>query len=131
MAVSQSFNKKLKGIFKTQDDEENELVESENKDVKAIIKVFEPRAFSESRKIVNWLKQGEAAVVTLRLVQPEEGKRIVDFLNGTLYAIEGTIQKLERGLFLCTPKDIKVEGQVSDDLVKGKFKNIDDELEKF
>ena len=44
-----------------------------------------------------------------------ESFRIVDFLYGTIYAIGGDLQKLGGGIFLCTPKNVNVEGKISDD----------------
>ena len=40
---------------------------------------------------------------------------IVDFLSGTLYAIGGDLQKLGNGIFLCTPKNVNVQGKISED----------------
>ena len=46
---------------------------------------------------------------------PDQAKRIVDFLSGTIYAIGGDLQKIGGGIFLCTPKNINVQGKISDD----------------
>ena len=51
----------------------------------------------------------------LKRVTPDQAKRIVDFISGTLYAIEGGLEKLGGGIFLCTPKDVPVEGKITDD----------------
>lgn len=77
--------------------------------------LLEPRAYSESQQIANYLKNNSSVVVNLKRVTPDQAKRIVDFLSGTLYAIEGDLQKLGGGIFLCTPKSINVEGSISDD----------------
>lgn len=77
--------------------------------------LLEPRAYSESQQIADYLKNNSAVVVNLKRVTPDQAKRIVDFLSGTLYAIEGDLQKLGGGIFLCTPKNINVEGKISDD----------------
>ena len=47
--------------------------------------------------------------VNLKRVTPDQAKRIVDFLYGTIYAIGGDIQKLGGGIFLCTPNNVNVE----------------------
>ena len=77
--------------------------------------LFEPRAYSESQQIADYLKSGNAVIVNLKRVTPDQAKRIVDFLSGTLYAIEGGLQKLGGGIFLCTPSSVPVEGKISDD----------------
>jgi len=77
--------------------------------------LFEPRAYSESQQIADYLKNNSAVVVKLQRVTPDQAKRIVDFLSGTLYAINGDLQKLGGGIFLCTPNNINVEGKISDE----------------
>jgi cell division inhibitor SepF len=77
--------------------------------------LFEPRAYSESQQIADYLKASNAVIVNLKRVTPDQAKRIVDFLSGTLYAIEGGLQKLGGGIFLCTPVNVPVEGKISDD----------------
>ena len=84
-----------------------------NIDSKMIL--LEPRAFSESQQIADYLKSRKAVVVNLKRVTPEQAKRIVDFLSGTLYAIAGDLQKLGGGIFLCTPNNFAVDGKISDE----------------
>ena len=77
--------------------------------------LLEPRAYSESQQIADYLKGRTAVVVNLKRVTPDKAKRIVDFLSGTIYAIGGDLQKLGGGIFLCTPNNVNVEGKISDD----------------
>ena len=77
--------------------------------------LLEPRAYSESQQIADYLKNRCAVVVNLKRVTPDQAKRIVDFLYGTIYAIGGDLQKLGGGIFLCTPKNVNVEGTISEE----------------
>ncbi|MBR4618502.1 MAG: cell division protein SepF [Bacilli bacterium] len=77
--------------------------------------LLEPRAYSESQQIADYLKGRNSVVVNLKRVTPDQAKRIVDFLSGTLYAIGGGLQKLGGGVFLCTPNNVNVEGKISDE----------------
>lgn len=91
--------------------------------------LLEPRAYSESQQIADHLKKRNTVVVNLKRVTAEQAKRIVDFLSGTLYAIGGDLQKLGSGIFLCTPKNINVQGKMTDeDEKKTKTKNDDVDL---
>ncbi len=96
--------------------------------------LLEPRAYSESQQIADYLKSRSAVVVNLKRVTPDQAKRIVDFLSGTLYAIGGDLQKLGGGIFLCTPNNVNVEGKISDDTPiakssKGSRKTKDDDFD--
>lgn len=74
--------------------------------------LFEPRAFAETQDIANHLKHKKAAVVNLHRLQKEQSKRVVDFLSGVIFAIEGDIQRIGPRIFLCTPKNIGVSGTI-------------------
>ena len=114
--------------FKNNQDEEidEEYVADDNATVNGIAKkdntmiLLEPRAYSESQQIADYLKSNSSVVVNLRRVTPDQAKRIVDFLSGTIYAIGGDLQKLGGGIFLCTPNTVNVEGKISDDGIKDK-----------
>ena len=88
--------------------------------------LLEPRAYSESQQIADHLKKRNTVVVNLKRVTPEQAKRIVDFLSGTLYAIGGDLQKLGSGIFLCTPKNINVQGKMTDEEEKKNRQKNDD-----
>ena len=87
---------------------------------------LEPRAYSESQQIADHLKKRNTVVVNMKRVTPDQAKRIVDFLSGTVYAIGGDLQKIGGGIFLCTPKNVNVEGTISEEDDKGKKKNDPD-----
>ena len=85
---------------------------SANKDSHLVL--FEPRAYSETQEIAIYLKQ-RAAVVNLHRLQKEQSKRVIDFLSGVIFAIEGDIQQIGPKIFLCTPKNIGVSGNITMD----------------
>lgn len=91
--------------------------------------LFEPRAYSESQQIADYLKKRNAVVVNLKRVTPDQAKRIVDFLSGTLYAINGGLQKLGTGIFLCTPNNVNVEGSISEESKEKNVKKEEEETE--
>jgi cell division inhibitor SepF len=113
----------IKEIFKTVDEEdavsaEDEFYESEatpieNANNKMIL--LEPRAYSESQQIADHLKNRNSVVVNLKRVTSDQAKRIIDFLSGCIYAIGGTMQKIGVGIYLCTPKNVNVQGKISED----------------
>ena len=92
--------------------------------------LLEPRAYSESQQIADYLKKRNTVVVNLKRVTPDQGKRIIDFVSGCLYAIGGTMQKLGDGIFLCAPKNINVQGKMTDEDEprRGRTKNISEDF---
>ena len=100
--------------------------EAINEDGTSKMILLEPRAYSESQQIADHLRKWNTVVVNLKRVTSDQAKRIVDFLSGTIYAMGGDIQKIGGGIFLCTPKNVNVEGTISEDEEKGKKKNDPD-----
>lgn len=97
----------------------NEESHSEVKDLNMSgILLLEPRAYSEAKQIADYLKNNNVVVVKLSKLKPDVALKIFDFLSGVVYAIEGKLKKLGEGSFLCTPKDVNVEGSMSDDKSK-------------
>ncbi len=89
--------------------------------------LVEPRAYSESQTIADHLKTKNTVVVNLKRVTEAQAKRIIDFLTGTLYAIGGDLQQIGPGIYLCTPKNVTVQGKISAD--DDKSKKGDDEID--
>ncbi|MDE5631023.1 MAG: cell division protein SepF [Bacilli bacterium] len=120
------------------DDPEIEDVEDESYEEEASVSkknntnkmvLVEPRAYSESQQIADHLKKRNSVVVNLKRVTNDQARRIIDFLSGALYAIGGDIQKLGNGIYLCTPKNVDVEGRISDEEEKKNKAKIEDEID--
>ena len=75
--------------------------------------LIEPRVYAEAQDIAEHLKQRRATVVNLQRIDRDQGKRIIDFLSGTVYALGGDIQRIGNDIFLCTPENVEVSGEIS------------------
>lgn len=131
-----AFKGKLKNFFSGDDEKENSsddgfydiseadaLKEAQSSGSKMIL--LEPRSFSEAQAIADNLKKRNSVVVNLKRVTGAQAKRIIDFLSGCIYAISGNMQKIGVGIYLCTPKNVNVQGTITDDNEKGKSETED------
>lgn len=91
----------------------NEATGGDSTGAKMIL--LEPRAYSESQQIADHLKKRNSVVVNLKRVTSDQAKRIIDFLSGCVYAIGGTMQKVGVGIYLCAPKNVNVQGKITED----------------
>ena len=119
----------IDNIFKPTGDGEEEI-EVEN--IKANVKEYtnktilvEPRAFSEAFQVADYLKANNQVVVNFKRVTSDVSKRIMDFLNGIVYAIDGKMEKLGPGIVLCAPKGFEIEGNISEEEGKKSSKKDD------
>lgn len=99
-----------------EDEVSDEVVKNSNKDnYKNKTIIVEPRAFSEAQQIADYLKAKNQVVVNFKRVTSDISKRILDFLNGIIYAIDGKMQKLGPGIVICVPKGFEIEGNISEE----------------
>lgn len=98
--------------------EDDALKEADKTGNKMIL--LEPRAYSEAQQIADHLKNRNSVVVNLKRVTSDQAKRIIDFLSGCIYSIGGTMQKIGVGIYLCTPKNVNIQGKITDETEKNK-----------
>lgn len=75
--------------------------------------LFEPRHYSDAQDIADNLRHRRPVVVNLQRVEKDQAKRIIDFLSGTVYALNGDIQKVGDHIFVCTPEHVDIQGNIS------------------
>ena len=72
------------------------------------INTIKPKDFSEVQTIANCLRDKIPVVVNFEETNTAEAKRIIDFISGTIYAVEGTIKKVSQDVFICAPNNVTV-----------------------
>lgn len=78
--------------------------------------VMQPESFDDARDIANHLKNKKPVVMNLEFVEKDVARRIVDFLSGSVYAVDGNIQKVSNGIFIITPYNVGIMGDFKDEL---------------
>nr|WP_280518508.1 cell division protein SepF [Lederbergia wuyishanensis] len=76
--------------------------------------LIEPRVYAEAQEVADHLVNRRAVVVNLQRIQRDQAIRIVDFLSGAVYSIGGDIQRVGKDIFLCTPDNVEVSGNISE-----------------
>ena len=79
----------------------------------ANIVLFEPRTFEEAEEIGRHLKLKRACAVNLHRMPSEYRQRIIDFLSGVIYGVDGSIRKIGENVILCAPKTMPVGGEIN------------------
>ena len=85
------------------------------------VMVTAPTSYEEVEDIANYLKGGRAVIACLDEIDRELAKRIVDFMSGTTFALDGTVRRIAEGVFLFTPAHILVEVDPSIDVREKKM----------
>ena len=70
--------------------------------------MVEPKTHKEIQQVVDYLKQGQSIAVNLEAIADSDRMRILDFLSGAIYGLNGSIHRLHGDLFLLTPEGHKI-----------------------
>lgn len=74
--------------------------------------LFNPKTFDESTSIVDTLKNRKPVVMNISELDKELGRKIFDFCSGALYAVDGHIQQVAKGIFILAPQNVDITGDV-------------------
>ncbi|MBE7015578.1 MAG: cell division protein SepF [Ruminococcaceae bacterium] len=74
------------------------------------IMVIKPKCFNNSTEAADQLKQRRPVILDVGGLDPEEARRVVDFIAGTVYGLGGDIQKVSGGIFVATPSSFDIAG---------------------
>ena len=80
--------------------------EKDKSDANFEIMVYEPKVYEDSLNISTHLRSGSPVIINLKHLDPAEGTRLIDFVCGTAYAIDGHMMKIGESIFLYAPKTI-------------------------
>jgi len=81
---------------------------------KSKIVLYEPRVYSDAKDVAQNLLNNKAVVINFSRMEDDSARRIVDFITGTVYALNGEIQRIGDRIFLATPPKFVIDGKISD-----------------
>ena len=76
--------------------------------------IFKPSSIEDSREITETLLQGKAVVINFEGLHVEISQRIIDFISGSCYALDGNLQKISNYIFIATPNSVDISGDFQD-----------------
>jgi cell division inhibitor SepF len=74
--------------------------------------VVEPAEFDDCPQIADHLKSKRSVIMNLESVELSLARRIIDFVGGVTYALDGTIQKVGAGIFIAAPPNTEITGDI-------------------
>lgn len=89
------------------------------------ISIQEPVDYDEdATKIVDDILNKKVVVLNLELIEIDMKQRIVDFVSGAVYALDGTIERVTKGIFVVCPKGISIDKAVESQISAGNFNQL-------
>ncbi len=75
------------------------------------LKVVKPERYDTVPQIADHLLNRRTVVLNLEVTNKETSRRIIDFLSGVAYAIDGRLSKVAVNTYIITPANINVSGE--------------------
>lgn len=76
--------------------------------------VIKPSSVEDAREITETLLNGRTVILNLEGMDLEIAQRIIDFTSGAAFAISGNLQKISNYIFLVTPTNVDISGDLQD-----------------
>lgn len=78
--------------------------------------VAKPEGFDKVAELADQLRSKRAILLNLENTNKDTAKRLVDFLCGCSYALDGTLKKVATNTYLLTPYNVEIVGDLLDEL---------------
>lgn len=78
--------------------------------------VIQPETFDEAKEIADHLKEKKPVVINLELMDKDAARKIFDFLNGAIYALGGSVQRVANNIYLIAPYNVTIMSDFRDEL---------------
>ena len=78
--------------------------------------LVKPEKFDDASSIANHLRDKRTVVLNLESANKDIARRLVDFLSGVAYALEGKIKKVAVSTYIITPYNVDIVGDLMDEL---------------
>lgn len=79
--------------------------------------VIKPQEFNEAQKVTDYLKEGKTIVINMEGIEVHAAQRIIDFIGGSCYALDGSLQAISANIFIAAPQNIGVSGDLRDEIL--------------
>jgi cell division inhibitor SepF len=87
--------------------------------------LFQPSSLEEAECIIDNLKARKPVIMNLDELDVELGQRILDFVGGAVYSLNGDIKKVARSIFVVAPPNVDVSQSIDDRSGRDSYKRFD------
>ena len=74
------------------------------------VRIIKPKSFEESGKIADEIKEDRLVIFDVTTLDIDQARRIVDFIVGAAYALNGNVRRVSGGIFVAAPNSIDITG---------------------
>ena len=87
-----------------------------NTNVQMQVVISYPQSVEEAGPICDYVRSYKTVVINLENVKHDIAQRIVDFLGGVAYALDGDVQSISNKVFIIAPQNVDISGHFKEEL---------------
>jgi len=80
------------------------------------IVIAAPKSIEEASHVCDMLKANSSVAINLEGIETKESQRIMDFIAGVTYAVNGDVTQISTRIFIASPKTVEVTEQLKEQL---------------
>lgn len=89
------------------------------------ISIQEPLDYEQDApSVINDILDKKVVVLNLEMVDTDMRRRIFDFVSGAVYALDGTVEKVTKGIFVISPKGVEVDNYITEQISEGNYNQL-------
>ncbi|MCD8179936.1 MAG: cell division protein SepF [Firmicutes bacterium] len=81
-----------------------------NPGVTSRIRIMKPAEFDDSTGIADEIKGGRLVIFDVGNLDAGDARRVVDFVSGAAYGVNGNVRRVSGGIFVAAPRNIDITG---------------------
>ena len=85
------------------------------------VRIMTPSQFDESTTIADEIKSGRLVIFNIGQLGNDDARRVVDFISGTAYGLNGNVRRASRDIFVAAPRNIDITGDNLNNHTKNTF----------
>lgn len=70
--------------------------------------VYSPRSPEDVQNLIDFLRRKEPAIINLDSAKENDAQRILDFISGAIYALNGSVHRIAGNIFLLSPEGVEI-----------------------
>lgn len=79
--------------------------------------VIKPQDFNDAQTVTDYLREGRAIVINLEGIDLLVAQRVIDFIGGSTYALDGSLQAISANIFIAAPNAVDVSGDLRSEIL--------------
>ena len=111
---SVSSDVKKEKVFRMERSSANKVVPIRTTSKGLEVCILKPTSFEDSQEICDMLLSGRATVINLEGFDDKLAQRTMDFVSGSVYAINGKLHRISNNIFIVSPDTIDISGDYLD-----------------